>query len=290
MPPNPRLIENLAAGVALTVEGGECLASGASPFQKHGVWRTNTPFQTLYQLDGAFMAAEGDEFIYHENLVFPAATTLGQARTALILGGGDGGSARRLLAIPSMARIVICELDQAVVDFSRRHLAAIHAGSLDDPRVHVHIQDAFDFLDESRATGQFDLILFDLTDPVGPAAQLYGPAFLENCCRALSPGGMLVLHTASPFYQPVLLRQLLHAVGRIFPLVRPYFFPAPLYGGWWGMACASLTSDPAAMSAESVDATLRAWGIDGLQYYNGAIHVAQFALPNFLRDLRTGSP
>jgi spermidine synthase len=51
------------------------------------------------------------------------------------------------------------------------------------------------------------------------------------------------------------------------------------------MACGSLGADPAALSAEALDARLVAWDLDGQGYYNGVVHAAQFALPNFLRDL-----
>lgn len=284
------LIEPLYEGVHLAILGEHCIAANRSPHQTSEVWDTATSFGRLYRLNSANMAATGDEFIYHENLVFPASVSHGTPMRALILGGGDGGSARRLLQIPGLARILMVELDQAVVDLARRHLAAIHHGSLDDPRLEIRIQDGLTYLGEGEPAERFDLILFDLTDPNGAAAPLYREPFLRACRTALAEGGLLAMHTASPFFQPVRLRELLAVLRAVFPQVHPYFFPAPLYGGWWGMACASITTDPTAISGQTVDRQLHEWGIDGLQYYNGAVHAAQFALPNFLRDLRTGSP
>src|SRR2546428_520481 len=51
------------------------------------------PFGKLFRLDGHFMTSEKDEFFYHENLVHLAALTHPRPEHALIIGGGDGGSA-----------------------------------------------------------------------------------------------------------------------------------------------------------------------------------------------------
>ena len=67
-----------------------------SPFQTVEVHDTEA-FGKLFRLDGHFMTSEKDEFFYHENLVHLAATTHPQPERALIIGGGDGGSAEELL-------------------------------------------------------------------------------------------------------------------------------------------------------------------------------------------------
>lgn len=51
------------------------------------------------------------------------------------------------------------------------------------------------------------------------------------------------------------------------------------------MACASQRTDPLALSAAEVDNRLIDRGIAGLQYFNGDMHRAGFALPNFVREL-----
>lgn len=283
-PQVPSLDETLAPDVRLRIDPERTVAAQKSPFQTIEVW-DSASFGRLYRLDGSLMATIADEFIYHENLVFPAAACQAHPREALILGGGDGGSARRLLRIPSIRRVRVVELDAAVVALARDHLADIHHGSLDDPRVDLRIGNAIDFLAEpvTAATPRFDLILYDLTDPTGPAAPLYQHDCLAQCRARLALGGLLTLHLASPFYQTERVTTLLASLRACFPVVRPYFFPAPAYGGWWGMACAAVDADPAALAPEAVDAWLSERQIDDLAYYNGAIHAAQFALPNFLR-------
>ena len=70
------------------------------------------------------MTSEKDEFFYHENLVHPAAVTHPAPGRALIIGGGDGGSAEELLKHPTIKSVTLCEIDLAVVDITRKYLHA----------------------------------------------------------------------------------------------------------------------------------------------------------------------
>ena len=51
------------------------------------------------------------------------------------------------------------------------------------------------------------------------------------------------------------------------------------------MACASTTLDPRSLSADEVDRRIAERGLTRLQYYNGEMHRAALALPNFVRAL-----
>jgi len=77
-----------------------------SPFQVVEVHDTG-PFGTLFRLDGHFMTSEKDEFFYHENLVHTAAITHPAPEKALIIGGGDGGSAEELLKYSTMKSVTL---------------------------------------------------------------------------------------------------------------------------------------------------------------------------------------
>jgi spermidine synthase len=53
----------------------------------------------------------------------------------------------------------------------------------------------------------------------------------------------------------------------------------------WMMACCSAGLDPGRITAHEVDRRLAQRGVGDLQYYNGDVHRAALALPNFVRDL-----
>ena len=137
----------------------------------------------------------------------------------------------------------------------------------------------------SRRTEGFDLIVLDLTDPGGPSTPLYTADFYRACAARLKPGGAMTLHIASPVAHPDRIRDGLAGLRDAFPVVTPYLASIPLYGGMWMMACASATLDPRSMSAPEVDRRIAQRGLAGLQYYNGDMHRAALALPNFVREL-----
>ena len=241
------------------------------------------PFGKLFRLDGFFMTSEKDEFFYHENLVHMAALAHPRPQHALIVGGGDGGSAEELLKHPSIERVTLAEIDTSVVDISRKHLENVHRGALDDARVDLKIEDGFAYV--RNTSDRFDLIVLDLTDPGGPSTPLYTVDFYGACATRLAAGGAMTLHIASPIAHPDRIRTGLSALGQAFPIVRPYLASIPLYGGLWMMACCSATLDPALISADEIDRRIAGRGIRDLQYYNGAMHRAALALPNFVRAL-----
>ncbi|HEX4882815.1 MAG TPA: polyamine aminopropyltransferase [Casimicrobiaceae bacterium] len=253
-----------------------------SPYQAVEV-HESVPFGRLFRLDGHFMTSERDEFFYHESLVHMPGLTHPAPERALIVGGGDGGSAEELLKYPSMKSVTLCEIDLAVVDISRKHLANVHRGALDDPRVDLRIGDGFAFVRES--TEQYDLLILDLTDPGGPSTKLYTPEFYRACAARLTPSGAMTLHVASPVAHPDRIREGMAALRSAFPRVTPYLASIPLYGGMWMMACASHALDPRNLAAHEVDRRIAQRGLRDLQLYNGDVHRAALALPNFVREL-----
>jgi spermidine synthase len=261
---------------------GRLLESFRTPYQEVAVYDT-AEFGRLYTLDSSLMASERDEFFYHENLVHPAAVSHPAPRSALIVGGGDGGSAEELLKHPSIEKVTLVELDAGVVEVAIKYLDAVHHGVFEDPRLDLHIADGLAYVRATRE--QYDLIVLDLTDPGGPSAPLYTVAFFAACRQRLAPGGAMTLHLGPLWEEPQRCRDIVNALNGAFPLVRPYQLFIPLYGTLWGMACASDHLDPLALSAAEVDNRLARRGISGLRYYHGDTHRAVLALPNFAREL-----
>ena len=280
--PAPALVEELAPDWGLYIRSARELEKFRSPIQAIEV-HDSAPFGRLYRLDGHFMASEKDEFFCHENLVHMAALTHPMPRQALIIGGGDGGSAEELLKHPSLQSVTLCEIDAAVVDVARKHLAAVHRGVFDDPRLTLVIDDGFALV--RRTAALYDLIVLDLTDPGGASLPLYTADFYRACAARLNPQGAMALHVASPVAQPALVRTVLARLREALPVVTPYLVPIPLYGGLWMMACAAPSLDPRALSGREVDRRIAQRGLADLRYYNGDMHRAALALPNFVRAL-----
>ncbi|XP_047259627.1 thermospermine synthase ACAULIS5 [Capsicum annuum] len=98
------------------------------------------------------------------------------------MGGGEGSAAREVLRHKSMEKIVMCDIDQEVVDFCKKHLTANHE-AFRNKKLNLVINDAKAELEQRQE--KFDIIIGDLADPVegGPCYQLYTQSFYENIVK-----------------------------------------------------------------------------------------------------------
>ena len=276
------MTEYLTDDWGMFVRSSRLIAKFRSDYQDVEV-HDSVPFGKLFRLDGHFMTSERDEFFYHENLIHIAALAHPAPERALIVGGGDGGSAEELLKHPSMRSVTIAEIDATVIDISRQHLQAVHRGALDDPRVTINVGDGFAFV--RNAVDTYDVIVLDLTDPGGPSTELYTPEFYRACASRLTPMGAMTMHVGSPVAHPARVREALGELRSAFRRVTPYLTSVPLYGGLWMMACCSSALEPREHAANEIDRRIADRKLAHLQYMNGDAYHAALALPNFVRAL-----
>ncbi len=102
--------------------------------------------------------------------------------------------------------------------------------------------------------------------------------------------GAMTLHIGSPIAHPERIRSTLASLRSAFANVSPYLVSVPLYGGLWMMACCSSSLHPGGMTPREVELRIAQRGLTHLQYYNGDMHRAGFALPNFVRALVARGP
>jgi len=247
-----------------------------SRFQKIEVLET-TRFGRMLVIDGLFMTSEKDEFFYHELLVQPALCSVADPKRILIIGGGDGGTAREVLRHSGVERCLLIEIDEEVVRASKEWLPMIGT-AWSDPRLDVRFDDGVAFVKESDEES-FDAIFVDGSDPVGPAEVLFTDAFFEGAKRMLKPGGALVMQSESPVYFLDTFLDTQKKLSKLFSQVRPYFGPVPIYSaGIWSWTFCSDSVDPLRPDWARVEAMTK-----GSQIYNADIHRGAFAMPNYLR-------
>lgn len=232
-------------------------------------------------LDGIVQTTEADEFIYHEMMTHVPMFAHGSANRVLIIGGGDGGMLREVLKHP-VEQVIQVEIDQAVVDMAKAYLPNHSAGAYDDPRLNLVIADGMDFVRDSGE--QFDVIISDSTDPIGPGEVLFTENFYSHAKQRLTTGGILATQNGVPIFQPDELITTRKRMSPHFEDMGFYCAPVPTYyGGFmafsWGTDNTALRhTDIATLQARIAQTNLKT------KYYNAAIHQACFALPQYMID------
>lgn len=246
-----------------------------SPFQAIKVYDT-VGHGRLLTLDDMVMLTEVDEFVYHDLLSHIPLCAHEDPKDVLVVGGGDGGSVREVLKHTGVRRVVQCEIDERVTRVCQEFIPTV-AGSLDDPRVELVFADAVEYV---RAhPGSFDAILVDSTEPIGPAANLFGRNFFVDLKQALRPGGVISAQTESPFYAADTVRSVFGVLRGVFSEVNAYYGAVPTYpSGCWTFALASESRTPAMIDPARARALTS-------RYFNAGIARGAFLLPEFIRRL-----
>ena len=194
-------------------------------------------FGRMLVLDGVVQLTERDEFLYHEMLVHVPMHSHPGPKSVLIVGGGDGGALREVLKHPTVTQITLVEMDPEVIEASREFFPKLAAG-FTSPLVTVRHGDGAAFLREEHR--QFDIILVDSTDPVGPAKGLSSREFFQSASRALSDGGVFSMQTESLHFHIEYVNQTQRSLKASFGAVDLYGAPIATYAGnWWTFALAS---------------------------------------------------
>ncbi|AGP45945.1 Polyamine aminopropyltransferase [Serratia plymuthica] len=231
-------------------------------------------------LDGVVQTTERDEFIYHEMMTHVPLLAHGQAKKVLIIGGGDGGMLREVSRHRGVEQITMVEIDAGVVEFCRQYLPNHNAGSYDDPRFKLVIDDGVNFVNQTDE--KFDVIISDCTDPIGPGESLFTSAFYEGCARCLNEGGIFVAQNGVCFLQQDEAVNSHAKLSQYFNDVSFYQAAIPTYYG--GIMTFAWASQNPALRQLDLSALQHRFNQSGLncRYYNPAIHAGSFALPQYL--------
>ncbi len=205
------------------------LFSKRSRFQKIEVYKT-AGYGNMLVLDGLIQTVEGLNFFYHEFLVHPAMQSVKNPERVLVIGGGDGGVAHEVLKYRSVKEVVIREVDKDVVEVAKRYLKKVNRGAFKDKRLKLEIGDGVSFTSNHK----FDVVIVDISDPVGPSSKLYSPRFFERLKSVMKKRGVLSAQTESPLVMPQTFKKLRKIISQTFPYFTTIVSMEPSYpGGFW---------------------------------------------------------
>lgn len=248
------------------------LFSEKSDFQKVEVVETQEHGMLLAH-DGMIMVTEKDEFVYHDMITHVPMYTHPNPQNVLVIGGGDGGTVREVLKHPSVKKVTMVEIDGMVVDVSKKFIPQT-SSELENPKVKLLIQDGVQFMKES--TEQFDVIIVDSSEPIGPATPLFNVDFYKDIDSRLTNNGIVVSQGESPYYDMKMQKVLVNILAEVFPKVHIYNYCNMSYpSGLWSFTYASKglcpfkDFDPGKVTNTH-------------QYYSPEIHWGSFMLPQFM--------
>ena len=184
-------------------------------------------------INGSTQFSTYDEERYHEPLVHPLLGLIKERKDILLLGGGDGLAAREILKYLDVENLTLVDLDPAMTQLARQDkiFLSINKGSLNDPRVRVINQDAYQFIKNS--VDLYDAVIIDLPDPKSVSLSLlYSLGFYKMVEKHLKPFGAMVTQSTSPLYSPeafLCIKKTLEAAG--FSTL-PYQNSVPSMGQW----------------------------------------------------------
>jgi spermidine synthase len=201
--PGSRYIESACSSDTLSMYSIDgCSFAGTSPYADIVIAHSPVYGQCLF-LDKEMQSAESDEAIYHEHLVHPvmAARDNISAKRVLIVGGGEGATAREVLKWPnwSVSAVDWVDIDGDLVDLCRRYLCWAEDSVYNDRRLRFFAEDICQYLE--RVEHKYDIIILDLPDPdildlkESPGQMLlYSHRFFNLLMAHLKDGGAVVSH------------------------------------------------------------------------------------------------
>ena len=136
-------------------------------------------------------------------------------RRVLMIGFGSGMTAAALAKYPDVERIDCVEIEPAVLE-AAKYLETLNHGVLRDPKLHMHVDDARNFLLTSR--DKFDLIISEPSNPwIAGVATLFTDEYYAAVRAHLAPNGNFVQWVQGYSLDPADLRMVLASVSRHFP-------------------------------------------------------------------------
>jgi spermidine synthase len=267
------------SGFGIAIKIKEILFSEQSPFQKVEILDSDSALGKILTLDDLMMTTEGDEYFYHEMISHIPMINHKCPQSVLVIGGGDGGTVREVLKHDTVEKVVLCEIDGMVIDVCKKYLPTI-AGELDNPKVEVLVEDAIEYI--KTKTNEFDIILIDSTDPMGPGEGLFSEEFYTNVKKSLKKGAIMAAQSESPVVNKEEIKKMYTLLKKVFPITSTFTSPIPTYpGGYWAWAFCSEDIEPLSYIDEKRCEDIT----KSCKIYNKEYHLARFALPNFLKNI-----
>ncbi|WP_413175300.1 spermine synthase [Anabaena azotica] len=157
-----------------------------------------------FYINGDLQFDTTDEAIYHEYLVIPAISLAIQRfphtdLRVLICGGGDGLAARDVLRFEQVKKIDLVDYNPEVLELANTVFKPYNLGSLEQEKVTVYTQEAFEFVSKLNAD-YYHVVICDFTYPnSSEETTIYSQEWFKKINLVISHSGIIATNAVSPY-------------------------------------------------------------------------------------------
>ena len=229
-------------------------------------------FWNVLVLDWVIQLSERDESAYQEMLAHLPLFVHQNPERVLIIGWWDGWVLREVIKHDCVEEVILCEIDQWVIDVSKEFFPTISTW-FDNKKLKVIVWDWSEYMDENEE--KFDVVIVDSSDPIWPANTLFTESFYLSIKNKLNTWGVVAVQWESLFLHRDLALNLKKIMSNIFRFTDYSQVHVPTYP--WGniglLICSDLNDvkEPKRVISTKI--------VDSLKYYSCDVHKASFVLP-----------
>ena len=228
-------------------------------------------------IDNDVQLTESDEKNYHEMIAHVPINYFNKDINVLIIGGGDGGTAREVLKHSNVKNLIMVDIDKTVVEASMLHFPEMSSVFKND-RLKLIIGDGAEYVKNYKGE-KFDVVIVDSTD-FNQAMPLFTTEFYEDIKKIITDNHMVCFNADNLNWNEKNIVKMVEQQRTLFKFVNPYGVYIPTFaGGYYSFCVASNSINPI---EQFIDWDFYNEKNLDLIYYNNNIHVSSFSLPNQL--------
>lgn len=217
------------------------IKEGKTPYQSYLFFHSKTN-GTCIAIDGDIQSCQRDEAIYHEALVHVAMLLSEKPKNVLIMGGGEGATAREVLKHHEvLEKVVMVDIDEEFVRVCEEFAPSWSDGVFENEKLEVHYMDIKEYL--ANTDIKFDVVIGDLVDVDdwdGFLATLYNEEFYANLKKVLNKNAILATQGGGlDTIKNQNHKNIKKSLSSAFLHVNTYGVVVPSFYGLWGYVLAS---------------------------------------------------
>jgi spermidine synthase len=231
------ILDRLGKGTSHLFLIKEVLAYKRTNFQEVLICELQDFGKSLF-IENEIQSTEADQEIYHNALTEPAMKLIRHPKNILIIGSGEGVTAKKILD-KTKESVTMVDIDKEAVELCKKYLTNFHCGVFNNQNLKILFTDGFSFVENAKT--KYDLVFVDVTDPCSSriSERMYSKEFYSNAKRILSEKGLLVTQAGSTWFKKKSYLEVGKNLSNEFETVVSYDVFVPSYGSTWGFYIAS---------------------------------------------------